>query len=227
MKKSNKTEKICSCPVETTTTYHEHFLPYEKITTPIRAKLKKPCDIELISGHIGNNLQWNNKQIKSKIWPEMLLNAENYEDFLKRFKYCKKDLFELYFKSTKPEKKNIEEMFENFNKTSYQLVFSPEVFTPSTEKRRFAKLEKQPVRMKYEETTYRTYFVRNKKEFENFKQIWQGVPFKENKDELKNDLKNILHCGRTTYHDEMSLLGKLYKKPTMPGPIDRYTLRRI
>ncbi|KAI8129930.1 hypothetical protein FF38_07865 [Lucilia cuprina] len=226
MKNSNKTEKICSCPVETTTTHREHFLPYGKITMPIRAKLQKPCDIELISGHIANNLQWNNQQIKSKIWPEMQLNAENYEDFLKRFKYCKKDLFKLYFESPKTDKKIIDEIFKNINKTSYQVVFSPKVFTPSTEKRRFAKLEKQPVRMKYEETTYRTYFERIK-ELENFKEIWQGVALKENKLELKNDLKEILHCGRTTYHDEILLLGKLYTKPTMPGPIDRYALRRI
>ncbi|XP_065371941.1 uncharacterized protein LOC135963874 [Calliphora vicina] len=227
MKNSLKTtEIVCTCPVRTTTTHHAHFLQYGKIKSPIIAKMQRPSDIELISGHIGNNLQLNNQQMKSKVWPEVMLYAENYEDFLKRLKYCKNDLFELYFKCPTTDKKIIDRMFKNLNKTTYQQVFSTEIFTPCTEKRRFAKLESQPVRMKYEETTYRTYFSRIK-ELERFKEILQGVAIKESKDELKNDLKKIQHYGRTTYQDEISVLGRLFAKSTLSGPIDRYTLRKI
>lgn len=228
MEKFHKSQEnlICSCPVQTTTTHHEHFLPYNNIKKPILHKLQKPRDIELITGYIGDNLKINSDQTKSKVWPDVLLHSENYEDFLKRLKDCEKHIYNLYFKSLPVDKEIINKLFKNLNKTTYQIVFSPDAFTPRTEKRRFAKLKNQPIRMNYEETTYATYFSRIK-ELQSFKEILQGLAIKENKEDLRNELKLIKYCGRSTYYDEVSVLGKLYSKPTLPGPIDRYTLRQI
>ena len=198
----------CLCPVETTTTNQIYFQKYDKYKM-------------LPSAEVPKNFQ----QFKKEVWRSMFLSSEEYMDFLKWLKNSKKDVY-IYFELPAVDKKVIDEMFTNLNKTAYQMVFSPDIFVPRTEKRRFAKLAKDPLPMQYEETTYRTYFNR-KKVLDRFRDALHGLLSKENKEEFKKDWKTIKYCSRSTYHDEISALGKVYAKPTLPAPIDRYTLRKI
>uniref|UniRef100_A0A1B0BUL7 Uncharacterized protein n=1 Tax=Glossina palpalis gambiensis TaxID=67801 RepID=A0A1B0BUL7_9MUSC len=217
----------CKCPVATDTTTGSQYQQHSKLKPRNLVKPIPPNDQELISQYDRNNLQVNGKMIKTKTWPHILDNAEEYKDFLKRLECCDKKIFEKYFQDPPVQLEVIEEMLRKQMKSVYQLVYSPDEFMPRKESRRFAKLADYPTNMKYELTTYRVYFNRVT-EMDRFKDIFYKVEKKqENKDILKNDLRRIHRCGRSTYLDQLATPGKMHAKPTPPGPIDRYTLRRI
>lgn len=217
----------CKCPVATETTTGSHYQQHSKSKPINLVKPNPPNDQELISQYDRNNLRVNGKMIKPKTWPHILDNAEEYKDFLKRLECCKKQIFEKYFQDPPIQLEVIEEMLRKQMKSAYQLVYSPDEFMPRKESRRLAKLADYPTNMKYELTTYRTYFNRVI-EMDRFKDIFYKVERKqENKNILKNDLRRIHRCGRTTYLDQLATPGKMHAKPTAPGPIDRYTLRRV
>uniref|UniRef100_A0A1A9VIY5 Uncharacterized protein n=1 Tax=Glossina austeni TaxID=7395 RepID=A0A1A9VIY5_GLOAU len=226
-KKTIMKKAKCECPVATETTTGSHYQQHSKLKPINLGKPNPPNDQELISQYDRNNLRVNGKMIKPKTWPHILDNAEEYKDFLKRLECCKKKIFEKYFQDPPIQPEVIEEMLRKQTKSTYQLVYSPDEFMPRKESRRVAKLADYPTNMKYELTTYRTYFNRVT-EMDRFKDIFYKVERKqENKNILKNDLRRIHRCGRTTYLDQLATPGKIYAKPTAPGPIDRYTLRRI
>ncbi|XP_013111817.1 uncharacterized protein LOC106090230 [Stomoxys calcitrans] len=214
----------CNCPMETTTNHQTDYKLLDKIK-PIKLHHHKPsCDQELISGLIGNNLLINGKGIKSKIWPGLLNKAEEYEAYVQRLKTCRKDIYDLYYKSHTIDNRLLEKMAKNLSKSCYQLVFSPDDFVSL---RNHAKDFATVNSMKYKETTYDNFYSCIK-EMEMFQ-----VPFRKdlmiNKErlELKNELRKIYRCGRSTYNDAISKPAAIGAKPTLPGPIDRYTLRRI
>ncbi|XP_075160685.1 uncharacterized protein LOC142233573 [Haematobia irritans] len=220
-------DKKCICPVETNTTQHQDYKQLEA-TKPIEI-YRKPsaCDQELISGHIGNNLHVKGQGIKSKVWPEVLKNTEEYEEFLQRLKNIKADIYNLYYKCHPIDKPIIEKMFANLSKSSYQLVFSPNHFISRNEKRYLTKAPLDSlIKMKYQLTTYGSYYGRLK-ELEMFRDALKITLIKGDKIQLKSELKKIYRCGRSTYNDTISKTAAIYSKKTLPGPIDRYTERRI
>lgn len=216
----------CLCPVQTLTSHQEHYPQFDKPQIMSITHGRPTSDQELISGHNENNLQINGLRVKSKVWPNMLPQSEEYQDFLDRLKRCKTDIFNLYFKNPSVDKSILEDMFKNLSKSSYQLLFSPDVFEPRKESRRFAKSHQKPVNMKYKETTYNTYFGRIQ-ELERFRNALYGAILKDCRKELKIELRDIYRCGRTTYNDTISQPASIYAKETLRGPIDRYTCRRI
>lgn len=182
-------------------------------------------DIELLSGHFRSTLRFNGKPVESKTWWKEFPYAENYDDFLKRLENNNKQVFNACFQTSSIDKEIVEAMLRNADKTTYQLSYSSDVFNPRTEKRRFAKLKNQVDNFQYEETTYRTYF-KPLQNIKTFKKL-QNIGSTENKMTLSNNLKQFTRCNRSTYHDEIAMLGKLFAKPTLPGPIDRYSLRKV
>ncbi|XP_019894715.1 uncharacterized protein LOC109613963 [Musca domestica] len=216
----------CSCPVETTTTYHEQYQQLEK-TKPIKIHAKPiGLDQELISGHIGNNLYPHVKPPNSKVWPGMLKESEEYQAFLARLEKSRKEIFNLYYKSPPVQQMVIQDMFRNLSKSTYQCIYSPHVYVPRKESLRAKMVDSSDVNMPYQETTYRT-FYRDIQELEKFKDLLIATITNRERLELKQELRGIYKCGRSTYNDSIAKPAAIYAKPTRwPAPIDRYTLRR-
>lgn len=208
------------------TTYGDHFQARHTNNSRLgRNKRQSACDQEHISGYYRNYLLVNGLPTKSKVWPDLLKETEEYEVFLQRLENCRSSIFNIYFKYPPTDKSLLEKMFRNLSKSSYQLIFSPDIFKSRKETRFFAKANRIND-MKYHETMYRTFYSRLQ-ELEEFRVALKAVTVKENNIQLKNELKNIYRCGRSTYNDTISKMAAMYAEKTLPGPIDRYTLRRI
>lgn len=208
-KSQDNMKQQCVCPVEATTTNQIYFRRYDQYKMLLNAK--KPKSFQ---------------QFKKEVWSSLFLNSEEYVDFLKWLKSSKKKIYDRYFELALVDKNVTDKMLTNLNRTTYQMVFSPDIFVPRSEKRRFEKLEKHALPNQYEETTYRTYF-NHIKVLDDFRSEFHEFLQKDNMEKFKKEWKTIKYCNRSTYNDEISALGKIYAKPTLPGPIDRYTLRKI
>lgn len=208
-------------------TYQEHFIQYGKVKRVQLAKPTRSHDQELISGHFPNNLQVNGKLLKTKTWPNMLPHTEDYQHFLKRFECCWNDIYKMYYACPPVAQNVIDSMLKNLYKTVYQMSYSPNTFLSRNELRRSVFRNKEPNTIKFEETTYRFYCNQILK-LENFRDLVRTVyKNRDNKDELKARLRKIYRCGRSTYHDTLSVPAKILAKPTLPGPLDRYALRKV
>ncbi|XP_073818573.1 uncharacterized protein [Musca autumnalis] len=220
------TSNNCSCPMATTTTYHEQYQQFEK-TKPIKIHPKPMAlDQELISGHMGNYLRHSGLPRNSKVWPEMLTEAEEYKDFLGRLEKCRNDIFQLYFKSPPVDQQIIENMFKSQTKSVYASIFSPNEFMPLKESLRAKKLGCGDIKIEYHETTYNTFYGRLK-ELEQFRDLLYATIVNRERLDLKQELRHIYKCGHSTYNETISKPAAIYARHTLPGPIDRYTMRRI
>lgn len=228
---SQETTTKCLCPVETLTINRTNYKQYAS-SKPIRiATPQKTQDQELIAFNFQNNLKVNGKPVNSKIWPEMHQHAEEYKDYLKRLAKTEKDLFNLYFNEVNIENnaKIVEKFLADLRQTIYQSDYSPNDFCTRDESRKLLKMLPR-LNMKYEETTNLIHYGRLQNMLQKYHDIVYVIKDTLYKDEklLKSELRSIYRlCGRSTYCDNISLQAAKCAKPTPPGPIDRYTLRRV
>lgn len=221
--------KECICPVAQTTLYRDTYHSYGKGHRPPQAQPRKPVDQELISGYYRNNLRLRGKQLQTKTWPNILPLAEEYENYLNRLACCRDDIYRRTFICPPVRMDIMEDIFKELSQTIYQTDYSPNSFAPRKERSRLKKLlEGADVNLKYEETTYRTYYNRIN-ELTQFYDLFYNTEriHRVSFEDYKNKLKKLYRIGRTTYHDNYEVPGRIFAKPTPPTPIDRYTLRRI
>ncbi|XP_036322859.1 uncharacterized protein LOC118736869 [Rhagoletis pomonella] len=201
--------------------YKERKSPFAKGPTKI-----EQCDESLISNHYWRPLQVNGAQVKSKVWPKTKFGVEEYKHFVKRLEKCKKELYNMFFRSPCVDAKAIEQMLRDLEKSTYMISYSPNCFQSRKESRRFLRTAQEKSNMKYYETTYGTYYNRIK-ELDRFKDVLYGMISKPDRTEFHNELTKLFITGVTTYEVSYNIPGleQAKKKKLRDGPIDRYTLR--
>ncbi|XP_037946850.1 uncharacterized protein LOC119678852 [Teleopsis dalmanni] len=195
------------------------YVPAPKITQE---------DASLISGQCFNNLKVNGVQKPSKLYPEITLDIEEYKDFLIRLEYCKKKIYNMYFKCPNVESEIIEKLLRDLEKTTYQVDFSPNIYEPRSSYKRVMKYSTNGLGPKGNDTIYRTYYHRLK-DLEQFAEYLHAVMVKDNSRLMRAKLNRLYVTGRSTYYDQICVPGLEIAKQhvTRPGPIDRYTERKV
>lgn len=123
----------------------------------------------------------------------------------------------------------MEDLVKEQSQTIYQTNYSPNYFVPHKERSRLAKLRAEGnVNLKYEETTYRTYYNRIQ-ELTQFYDLFYNVTRvrRDSLQDYQQKLKRLYRMGKTQYHDNYEIPSTIFAKPTPTAPIDRYTLRKV
>lgn len=220
----------CSCPVLHRTHYKDNYPNYGNTKRITKAEPRKPVDQELVSGYYRDNLRVRGKNLGTKTWPNILPMAEEYEHYLQRLACCKSDIYKRIFITPPVRVDIIEDIFKDNKQTIYQTDYSPNDFHSRKEGSQCKKGadDSTSTNLKYEETTYRTYYNRITELTQFYDLFYDTKPVvRPSFEDYKNKLKKLYRSGITMYHTNYDIPVKIFGKPTPPAPIDRYTLRRL
>ncbi|EDW24248.1 GL24039 [Drosophila persimilis] len=215
------------------TTTQADYVNHNKAKMRSRAKKIPQEDPSLLSGHYANNLKVNGQEMKTRSWPRSMDWREEYEQFVRRNKWCNEEIYKLFFVCPPVQYKQIEQYLKDLQKTVYMFDYSHKEYVSLLSQRR-KNLSKEDTKrdMNHKDywTTYGNYYNRIQ-ETEQFRDAIYPEP-KPKDMSLDNFAKAMRKLftkyNLTTYFDEICVPALFMAKDgIMPsGPIDRYTLRK-
>ncbi|KAH8243559.1 hypothetical protein KR032_008602 [Drosophila birchii] len=189
---------------------------------------KTQLDPSLITGHFANNLKVRGVEEKTKTWPQSMDWREDYAQFVKRNKWCNKQIYQLFFVCPPIDYRLLKNYLTDLRKSIYMYDYSRNVYVSNVSQRQTVTTDKL-----FEGdylTNYGCYYNRLQ-EVETLRS--SCYPAKRLKDMTidsfsTNMRKLFTKYNATTYFDELCLPALLKaKNGIMPtGHIDRYQFRK-
>ncbi|XP_034128156.1 uncharacterized protein LOC117583747 [Drosophila guanche] len=215
------------------TTTQTDYVNHHRGGRPLRCKKIAQEDPSLLSGHYANNLKVNGQEMKTKSWPLSMDWREEYEQFVRRNKWCNEEIYKLFFLSPPVQYKQIEQYLKDLQKTVYMFDYSPKEYVSLLSQRRRnqdkEELERDSKHKDYW-TTYGNYYNRVQ-ETEQFRDAIYAEP--KPKDFSVENFAKVMRklftkYNLTTYFDDICVPALfMAKNGIMPsGPIDCYTQRK-
>ncbi|XP_017016726.1 uncharacterized protein [Drosophila kikkawai] len=213
------------------TTTQEFFKDHTAEMKRVPPAFREQTDASLIAGHYADNLKVDGLQMITKTWPRSTDWREEYNQFVKRNKWCNEKIYKLFFVNPPVHYSQIKKYLKDLRRTTYMSDYSPEYYISRKSQRRDNSMSTIDSGGIDYQTTYGNYHNRIQ-EVDPFKDFINQEP--KPKDltvgEFAKEMRKLFtKYNMSTYYEEICLPALLKAKDgVMPsGPIDRYTLRRL